>query len=59
MHGEIAENVAALRPGSLYAPVFERNLGKFFRVKEFRATKVVVAFFDLRVDAAHVDLRGD
>ena len=59
MHREIAENVAALRPGLLYAPAFERDLGKFFHVKEFRAAKMVVAFFDVRVDAPHVDLRCD
>jgi len=59
MHGEIAEDVAALRSGSLYASAPERYLGKFLHVKEFRAAKMVVAFFDVRVDAAHVDLRGD
>ncbi len=59
MHREIAENVAALRPGSLYASAFERDLGKFFRVKEFRASEMVVAFFDVRVDAPHVDMGGD
>ena len=59
VHGEIAENVAALRSGSLYAPAFERYLGKFFHVKEFRAAEMVVAFFDVCVDAAHVDLGGD
>ena len=59
MHREIAENVAALRPGSLDASALERDLGKLFRVKEFRAAQMIVAFFDLRVDAAHVDLRRD
>ena len=59
VHGEIAENVAALRSGSLDASAPERDLGKFFHVKEFRAAKMVVAFFDVRVDAAHKDLRGD
>src|SRR6266481_3331750 len=59
VHGEIAEDVAALRSGSLDASAPERDLGKFFDVKEFRAAKMVVAFFDVRVDAAHVDLRGD
>ena len=59
VHGEIAENVAALRPSSVYAPAFESYLGKFFHVKEFQAAKMVVAFFDVRVDAAHVNLRGD
>ncbi len=59
VHGEIAEDVAALRSGSLYNAALERDLGKFFRVKKFRAAKMVVPFFDLRVDAAHVDLRDD
>ena len=59
MHREIAENVAALRSGSLDASAPERDLGKFFHVKEFRAAKMVVPFFDVRVDAAHMDLRGD
>lgn len=59
VHREIAKNVAALRSGSLYAPVFERYLGKFFHVKEFRAAEMVVAFLDVRVDAPHVDLGGD
>ncbi len=59
VHREIAKNVAALRPGSLYAPAFEGYLGKFFHVKEFRAAKMIIPFFDLRVDAPHVDLRSD
>ena len=59
MHREIAENVAALRSGSLDASAPERDLGKFFHVKEFRTAKMVVSFFNVRVDAAHVDLRGD
>ncbi len=59
VHGEIAENVAVLRPGSLDASAPERDLGKFFHVKEFRAAKMVVAFFDVCVDAADVDLRRD
>ena len=59
VHGEIAEDVAALRSGSLDASAPERHLGKFFHIKEFRAAKMVVPFFDVRVDAAHVDLRRD
>jgi len=59
VHGEIAEDVAALRSGSLDASAPERHLGKFFYVKKFRAAKMVIAFSDVRVDAAHVDLRGD
>ena len=59
MHREIAENVAALRSGSLDAPAPEHHLGKFFHVKEFRAAKMVVPFFNSRIDAAYVDLRGD
>ena len=59
MHREIAENVAALWAGSLDTSAPERHLGKFFHVKEFRAAKMVVPFSDVRVDAVHVDLRGD
>src|SRR4029077_19134853 len=59
VHGEIAENVAALRSGPLDASAPERDLGKFFHVKKLLATKMVVPFFDARVDAAHMDLRGD
>src|SRR5882724_355062 len=59
MYREIAENVAALRSGSLDASAPERDLGKFFHVKEFRAAKMVVSFFNVRVDAAHVYLRHD
>jgi len=59
VHREVAEDVAALRSGSLDASAPERHLGKFFHVKEFRAAKMVVPFFDVRVDAAHVDLRRD
>ena len=59
VHGEIAEDVAALRSGSLDASAPERDLGKFFDVKEFRTAKMVVSFFSVRINAAHVDLRGD
>src|ERR1700730_8650282 len=59
MHREVAENGAALRSGSLDASAPERHLEKFFHVKKFRTAEMVVAFFDLRVDAAHVDLRRD
>jgi len=59
MHREIAENVAALRSGSLDASAPERDLGKFSHVKEFRAAQMIVAFFNVRINAAHVDLRGD
>jgi len=59
VHGEIAEDVAALRSGSLDASAPERHLGKFFHVKKLLAAKMVVPFFDVCVDAAHVDLRGD
>ena len=59
MHREIAENIAALRSGSLDASAPERDLGKFFHVKEFRSAKIDVPLFDPRIDAAHVDLRGD
>ena len=57
VNSEIAENVAALRTRLFYAPAFECDLRKFFDVKEFRATQMIVSFFDPCVDAAHVDLR--
>src|SRR5438132_6338035 len=59
MHRKIAENVAALRAGSLDASAPERHLGKLFHVKKFRTAEMVVPFFDVRVDAADVDLRRD
>jgi len=59
VHREIAEDVAALRSGSLDASAPERHLGKLFHVKKFRAAKMVVSFFDPRIDAAYVDLRRD
>ena len=59
VNGEIAENVAALRARPFYAPAFECNLRKFFDVKEFHATQMIVSFFDPCVDAAHVDLRSN
>src|SRR5207249_12008750 len=59
MHREIAENVAALRSGSLDASAPERDLGKFSHVKEFRAAQMIVAFSNVRINAAHVDLRRD
>src|SRR5207248_9260546 len=57
VNSEIAENVAALRTRLFYAPAFECDLRKFFDVKEFRATQMIVSFFDPCVDAAQVDLR--
>ena len=59
VHREIAENVAALLSGSLNASAPERDPGKFFYVKEFRAAKMVVSLLNVRVDAAHVDLCGN
>ena len=58
MHREIAENVAALRAGPFHAAALECDLGKSFHVKKFRAAQMIVPFFDARVDAAHIDLRG-
>ena len=57
VNGEIAENVAALRARLFYAPAFECDLRKFFDVKKFRATQMIVSLFDPCVNAAHVDLR--
>ena len=56
MHGEVAENVATLRAGLLYAAAFECHLGEFFHIKEFRAAQMIVSLFDARIDTAHVDL---
>src|SRR5215831_11096844 len=59
MHREIAENVTALRAGSLDAPALKRDLRKFFCVKKFRAAQMIVALLYARVDAAHLDLCCD
>ena len=57
MHGEFAENVAALRARLSYASAFECDLRKFLDVKKSRASQMIVSLFDARIDAAHVDLR--
>ena len=57
VNGEIAQNVAALRARLFYAPAFKCDLRKFFDVKKFRASQMIVSLFDLCVDAAHIDLR--
>src|SRR4029077_6645113 len=54
--GEVAQNVAALRARLFYASALERHLRIFFDIKKFRAAQVIVALFDPRIDAAHVDL---
>lgn len=59
MNCEIAKNIAALRTSSLYAPALEGHLRKFFHVKKFRTAQMIVAFFDARIDALHIDLRSD
>ena len=59
VHCYVAEDVATLRTSLLYASALERHLRKFFHVKKLRAAEVVVAFFDARIDAPHVDLRSD
>src|SRR4029450_5764001 len=56
VHGEVAENIAALRTGSLYAAAFERHLGEFFDIEKFRAAQMIVSLFDPRIDAAPVHL---
>ena len=45
--------------GAFYAPALERHPGKFLDIKKFRAAQMIIAFFDLRIDAPHVDLRSD
>lgn len=57
VNGEIAQNVAALRARLFYAPALECDLRKFFDVKKFRASQMIVSLFDSCVDAAHTDLR--
>ena len=57
VHGEIAENVAALRPRSRHAAALKCDLGKFRNVKELGAAQMLVALLDPGVDAAHVNLR--
>jgi len=59
VHRKIAENIAALRAGPFDGAALERDLGKLFYVKEFRAAQMIVSSFYARVDAARVDLRRD
>ena len=59
VHCEVAKNVATLWAGAFYAPAFERDPGKFLDIKKFRAAQMIVALFDLGVDASHVNLRSD
>lgn len=59
VHGEIAENVAALRPRSRDAAAFECDLGKFRRVEKLRAAQMIVALLDPSIDAADVNPRRD
>jgi hypothetical protein len=59
MHCQVAKNVAILRAGALYAAAFERDMGKFLDIEKFRASQMVVAFFNPCIDAAYVDLRRD
>src|SRR6267142_525153 len=57
VHGEVAENVAALRARLFHASALERDLRIFVDIKKFRAAQMIVSLFDPRTDAAHVDLR--
>src|SRR5437763_10101427 len=59
MHGEIPEDITALRAGSLDASALERDLRKSVHVKKFRTAQMVVPLLDLSIDAPHVDLRSD
>ena len=59
VHCYVAEDIATLRACLLYAAAFERDMGEFLRVKEFRAPEMIVAFFNPCIDAAYVDLRRD
>ena len=59
VHCEVAKNVATLRAGAFYVPAFERDPGKLLDIKKFCAAQMIVAFFDLGVDASNVNLRSD
>src|SRR5262249_10439790 len=59
VHSEVARNVATLRSCAFYAPASKCDPGKFLNIKEFGASQMIVALLDLRVDASHVNLRGD
>ena len=59
VHGQLARNIATLRSGAFYAPAFKCDPGKFLDIKKFRAAQVIIALFDLRIDATHLDLRSD
>ena len=58
-HGKIAENVATLLAGLLYAVAFECDFWKPCDIKKFRTTQVIVALFDSGVDAADIDFGRD
>ena len=47
-----------MRAGAFYASALKRHPGKFLDIKKFRAAQMIVAFFDARIDAPHVDLRS-
>ena len=55
VHGEIAHDVTALRASLFHATAFEGDLTILCDVEELRAAKMIVAFFDSRIDAAHVN----
>ena len=48
-----------MRAGAFYAPALKRHTGKFLDIKKFRAAQMIVAFFDVRIDTPHFDLRSD
>jgi len=59
VHREIAKYVATLRAGPFHAAALECHLRKFLHVEELRTAQMIVTLFDSRVDAAHINLRGD
>lgn len=59
VHGKVAEDVAALRPGLLYAATLERNLRIFRDAKELGGTQMRVALGDTGVDAGNLNLGHD
>ena len=57
MHGEVADDVARIRAGSLHASTLKGDLGKFRRAKKIRAAQVRIAFRDACINALHLNCR--
>ena len=59
VHGEIAHDVTALRASLFHATAFEGDLTILCDVEKLRAAKMIVALFDSRIDAAHLNPSRD